>query len=130
MDLKFKVLIVEDDNAMAQMCAKLIRRRGHSVLIAGSGPDALAIVRTGDIDIVLSDVRMPKMTGVELLSRLRDLDPTVPIIVMTGYTQLLSPTEATALGAADYLTKPFDPETLIGSLERAISARACCRGGL
>jgi CheY-like chemotaxis protein len=123
MDLQVKVLIVEDDSAMAQMCAKLIRRRGYSVLIAGSGHDALAIVRGGDIDVVLSDVHMPQMSGAQLLSGLRALDATLPIIVMTGYTQLLSPSEAEALGASDYLMKPFEPDTLICSLQKALSTR-------
>src|SRR5262245_7029607 len=117
---RMKVLIVEDDNAMAQMCAKLIRRRGHSVLIAGSAQDALAILREGkDIDVVLSDIQMPQMSGLQLLDRLRALDATVPIILMTGYAQLLNPSQALANGAADYLLKPFDPEILLGTLERA-----------
>jgi DNA-binding NtrC family response regulator len=117
---RMKVLIVEDDNAMAQMCAKLIRRRGHSVLIAGLAQDALAILLEGrDIDVVLSDVQMPQMSGLQLLNRLRASDATVPVILMTGYTQLLSPSQALANGAADYLMKPFDPEILLGTLERA-----------
>ena len=116
-----RVLIVEDDNAMAQMCAKLIRRRGHSAVIAGSSQDALAIVRAGTgVDVVLSDVQMPNMTGVELMAGLRAIDGDLPIILMTGYANVLSPTEAVELGATDYLTKPFDSETLLCSLERAI----------
>jgi DNA-binding NtrC family response regulator len=116
-----KVLIVEDDNAMAQMCAKLIRRRGHSPLIASSARDALAMVRDArDIDVVISDVQMPQMSGVELLSRLRALDGTLPVILITGYAHVLSPAQAQALGATDYIMKPFEPEVLIGSLERAI----------
>src|SRR5262249_1819496 len=78
-----KVLIVEDDNAMAQMCAKLIRRRGHTVVIAGSGQDALAMIRqAADIDVVISDVQMPQMSGMQLLVRLRALDANLPIILM------------------------------------------------
>ena len=119
-----KVLIVEDDNAMAQMCAKLIRRHGHTVVIAGSGQDALAIVRQGgDIDVVISDVQMPKMGGQQLLECLHALDATLPIILMTGYTHILGPKQALEQGAADYLVKPFEPETLIGSLERATRFR-------
>jgi DNA-binding NtrC family response regulator len=118
-----KVLIVEDDNAMAQMCAKLIRRRGHNVVIAASGQDALAMVREArDIDVVITDVQMPKMSGMQLVARLHALDATLPIILMTGYAQLLSPSEALEIGAADYIMKPFEPETLIGSLERAINS--------
>ena len=119
-----KILIVEDDNALAQMCAKLIRRCGHIALIASSGRDALAIVcEARDIDIVISDVQMPQMTGVQLLDRLHALDATIPVILMTGYTNPLSPSQAFALGAADYLMKPFDPEMLISSVERATRTR-------
>jgi len=122
--MRTKVLIVEDDNAMAQMCAKLIRRRGHMVLIAGSGHDALAMVReVGDIDVVISDVQMPRMNGQQLVTKLHEVDATLPVILMTGYTHLLSPFQAAALGAADYIMKPFDPELLISSLERATRSR-------
>jgi DNA-binding NtrC family response regulator len=115
-----KVLIVEDDNAMAQMCAKLIRRRGHTVVIAGSGQDALAIVRqAGDIGIVVSDVEMPQMSGIQLLAGLHALDQTLPVILMTGHTRLLSPSEMLALGAVDCILKPFEPEVFISSVERA-----------
>jgi DNA-binding NtrC family response regulator len=124
MELRSKVLIVEDDNAMAQMCAKLIRRRGHLPLITGCGHDALALVReAGDIDVVISDIQMPHMSGVELLSRLRALDETLPVILVTGYAHLCSPSQAIALGATDYIMKPFEPEILIGSLERATRSR-------
>jgi DNA-binding NtrC family response regulator len=119
-----KVLIVEDDNAMAQMCAKLIRRRGHSAVIAGSCHDALTIVRSGqDVDAVITDIQMPQMTGIELLARLHEFDSQLPVIVMTGYANLLGPDQAMVHGAADYLTKPFDPDALIGSLERVLNAR-------
>jgi DNA-binding NtrC family response regulator len=122
--MQTKVLIVEDDNALAQMCAKLIRRHGHTVVIATTGQDALAMVREAhDIDVVISDVLMPKMTGMQLVAGLRAIDAKLPIILMTGYAQLLSPSEALEIGAADYILKPFEPETLIGSLERATSSR-------
>ena len=122
--MQTKVLIVEDDNAMAQMCAKLIRRRGYTALIAGSGLDALAMVREGrDIDIVISDIQMPQMSGMQLLACLQALDASLPVILITGYAHLLSPSQALALGAADYIMKPFEPEILIGSLERATRSR-------
>jgi len=124
-DTAVKVLIVEDDNAMAQMCAKLIRRRGHTAVIAGTALDALAIVReAGDIDIVVSDVQMPNMGGAELLEALRALNGSLPVIMMTGYGNLLSPAQAFGLGATDYIIKPFEPETLIGSVERACGQTA------
>jgi DNA-binding NtrC family response regulator len=124
MPCRLKVLIVEDDNALAQMCAKLIRRRGHSAIIARSCHDALAIVREGgDIDVVVSDVQMPQMTGFQLLALLHAMDSTLPIILMTGCAPLLNPNQAIALGASDYIIKPFDSETLVCSLERVTRSR-------
>src|SRR4051794_15273516 len=117
---RMKILIVEDDHAMAQMCAKLIQRRGHTALIACSSGDALAIVREmQDVDVVVSDIQMPEMSGIQLLARLRALNEALPIILMTGYVHLLNPAQVIALGAADYIMKPFDAETLFSSLDRA-----------
>ncbi|OLE75212.1 MAG: hypothetical protein AUG12_00105 [Acidobacteria bacterium 13_1_20CM_2_57_8] len=121
---RIKVLIVEDDHAMARMCARLIQRRGHSALVACSSHDALSIVRTvHDVDVVISDVQMPEISGIQLLARLRAIDGSLPIILMTGYANVLTPTQAVALGATDYITKPFDSETLLGSVERAFRMR-------
>lgn len=115
-----KVLIVEDDAAMAQMCAKLVRRRGHLAVIAATCQEALSILRdAADIDVVLTDIQMPNMSGIELLTELRRIDFHLPVILMTGYASVVSAGEALTLGAADYLVKPFDAKTLIGSLERA-----------
>jgi DNA-binding NtrC family response regulator len=120
----YKVLIVEDDNALAQMCAKLVRRRGHSAVIAGSCVDALSIVRaTGDVDAVVTDVQMPQMSGIEFLAKVRELDASLPVILMTGYASSVDSREALSLGATDYLSKPFNADTFIGSLERAFLPR-------
>ena len=120
MAISRNVLIVEDDNALAEMCAKLIRRRGHSALIANSAHDALEIVQTGaEVDAVVSDIQMPRMSGIELLAQLRGFDAELPIILMTGGESAVSAAEALSLGATDYLSKPFPAETLIGSLERS-----------
>lgn len=119
-----KVLVVEDDRAMAQMCAKLIRRRGHSAVVAGSCEDAVRIVMDGgDIDVVVSDVQMPEMTGLELLAHLRSLDNTPPVVLMTGYPHMSNPAQVLDMGAADYILKPFEPEAFLASVERATRSR-------
>lgn len=105
---------------MAQMCAKLIRRRGHSAIVAGSCEDAVRIVVDGgDIDVVVSDVQMPDMTGIELLAQLRSLGNTPPVILMTGYPHTSNPAQVLDLGAADYILKPFEPDAFLASVERA-----------
>ena len=123
-----KVLIVEDDAAMAQMCAKLVRRQGYSTVIAASCQEALAIIRDAAaiddaVNAVLSDIQMPSMSGIELLAELRESHADLPIILMTGYANIVSSSEARSLGATDCLSKPFDAETLVDSLERAFQTQ-------
>src|SRR5262245_29352162 len=120
---RLKVMVIEDDRAMARMCAKLIHRRGHSAVIASSSNDALDIIRDTAIDVVISDIQMPEIGGIQLLGRLRAIDQTLPVILMTGYAYLFNQAQSIALGAAGYITKPFDPETFIGTLERAARSR-------
>jgi len=121
---RLKVLLVEDDQAMAQMCAKLIRRRGHQAVLAHTCAEAVHIVSAfDDIDVVVSDIQMPEMSGIQLLARLRAMNQTLPIILMTGYGHTVSSAQVLAMGAADYLTKPFEPDTFLACLERATRSR-------
>ena|SRR5215469_15649719 len=117
---RLKVLLVEDDCSLAQMCAKLIRRRGHSAVIASTCQDALRIILSGDdIDVVVSDIQMPEMTGLQLLSRLRTISESLPVILMTGYGHTVTAAQALAMGAADYILKPFEPDVFMACLEQA-----------
>ena len=123
MPTRLKVLVVEDDNSMAQMCAKLIRRRGHSAIVAPNCRDAVRIVSSGnDIDVVVSDVQMPEMDGIQLLAQLRSLKQTLPVVLMTGYGHVSSQAQILALGATDYILKPFDPDAFVACVERATKA--------
>lgn len=116
-----RILIVEDDNAMAQMCAKLLQRQGHSVVIAGSSQDALAIVRSGiEVDVVLSDVHMPAMNGWDLARALHDSTSDLPVILMSGRDD--RPVGAHRCGVCDYLTKPFDSHALVDSVQQALGS--------
>src|SRR6516162_10053519 len=102
-----KVLLVEDDPAMARMCARLIQRRGHFAVVACSCRDAVRIVSdSSDIDVVVSDLQMPEMNGIQLLARLRTLNDTLPVVLMTGYGHMASSDQIFAMGAAGYITKP------------------------
>jgi DNA-binding NtrC family response regulator len=124
MSVPLKVLLVEDDQAMAQMCAKLIRRRGHLAVIANSCENAVRIVSdSDDIDVVVSDVQMPEMSGIQLLEVLHNLRETLPVVLMTGYGNTASPAQVLALGAADYIIKPFEPDAFVACVERVTRSR-------
>ena len=115
------ILIVEDDTAMRQSCAKLFRLQGYGVTEAPSGAEALNQARQrGDIDIVLTDLKMPEMDGLTLLKEIKQLDPDIQVVLMTGYGSVKNAVEAMKHGAADYITKPFDTNELLATIGKII----------
>ena len=103
-----KVLLVEDDESVRQVYCRLLTREGFSVIPAASGIEATEIFEREAIDLVVSDIGMAGMSGVDLLKTLRRKDLDVPVILMTGNPHVESASRAVELGALRYLTKPVD----------------------
>jgi DNA-binding NtrC family response regulator len=118
------VLVVDDDPAMREMLVSLLGESGIRVLTAGSAEEALTRSREVDFDAVLSDIRMPNKSGVELLGELRESRPDTPVILMTAFGSIDSAVDAMRDGAFDYITKPFKRGAVLASLERAFERRA------
>jgi DNA-binding NtrC family response regulator len=118
------ILVVDDDAAMRQMLASLFRERGFGVAEAASAGEALETLRECDVGVVLSDLKMPGKTGIELVGELRRLRPETPVVLMTAFGSIDSAVEAMRTGACDYLTKPFEPEAVLLTVERAFERRA------
>ncbi len=118
------VLVVDDDAAMRQMLASLFKDRGYEVSEAASVADALQHAREVEPDAVLSDIRMPGRTGIEMVGELRRVRPDTPVILMTAFGSIDSAVEAMRAGAHDYITKPFEPEAVLLTVERALEHRA------
>ncbi len=115
------ILVVEDDDAMRESCAKLFRLKGYGALEASSGAEALERLRQrDDIDIVLTDLKMPGLDGVALLKQIKLLAPGVQVVLMTGYGSVKSAVEAMKYGAADYITKPFDTNELLMTVGKIV----------
>jgi EAL domain-containing protein (putative c-di-GMP-specific phosphodiesterase class I) len=121
------ILLVEDDEAVRQVYSRLLTRDGFAVFLAKNGLEALEVFEKEDIELVLSDIGMPDMNGVDLLRSLRMQDLDVPVILMTGNPQLDSATEAVAQGALRYLTKPVDGKELRKVAGRAIRLNRLAR---
>lgn len=121
----FKILIVEDDRDMADNCHKLFKRAGYDSIVTHSGKEALKVIsRDHAIQIVLSDLKMPGMDGIELLQKIRDMKPEMKIIIMTGYGTIKNAVLAIKIGATDYITKPFNKDELLNAVNKIIEAQA------
>jgi DNA-binding NtrC family response regulator len=106
------------------MLESLFREQGFATEVADSVDAALERVREGEIDVVLSDIKMPGRSGIELVGELRKLRPETPLVLMTAFGSIDSAVEAMRAGAFDYITKPFEPEAVLFSIERALERRA------
>ena len=114
------LLLVDDEENIRNALKRLLRRASYRVLIAGSGPEGLRLMAENQVDVVLSDQRMPGMTGVEFLRRVKEIHPQTVRIVLSGYTELQSVTDAINAGAIyKFLTKPWDDAHLLANIEEA-----------
>ena len=114
------VLVVDDKELLRDSVAVTLQRSGFTVLGAGSGDAALETVARRRPDAVVTDLKMPGMTGLELVERIRDIDDDLPIILMTAFGTVETAVRALKLGAFDYITKPFEGDELIVAVKRAI----------
>jgi len=108
---------------MRELLTILLRKSGHQVAAASSGDEALGLVAKAPPDLVITDLKMPGISGLELISRLKTLDPDRPIIVITAFSTWDSTVEAMRRGAYDYVKKPFDNEEIREAVERALRRR-------
>ncbi len=123
-----RVLIVEDDEIVRATLAELLRLWGYETETASNGLEALEKTPSFHPRVVISDLQMPRMGGIELLEALRSSRPYVNCIIITGYGTLERSEVVTALGAIDYLEKPVDLERLRADLQRCadqVSVQAC-----
>ncbi len=118
-DKQATILVVDDDPGHRTTLETIIRSWGYRVKIADDGAEAVEQVEQRPFDLILMDVRMTVMSGLEALKRIKQYNPAIPILIMTAYSSVESAVEALKAGAYDYLTKPLDFEVLKLSMERA-----------
>lgn len=115
---KKHVLIVDDENSICEILGQFLKRE-YVVSTAGTGEQALEILQHTAIDLVISDIKMPGMTGVDLLKQIKEINNGMPVLMTTGFPTLDSAIDALKLGAYDYLTKPFHLEEIGEKVRRA-----------
>ncbi|MGL4311957.1 MAG: sigma-54-dependent transcriptional regulator [Paracoccaceae bacterium] len=118
------ILLIDDDMAMRQSTEQALELAGHNVRAFARAEEALGVAGPGLNGVVVSDIRMPGMDGMTLLQRLTDLDPDLPVILITGHAEVALAVEAMRRGAYDFIEKPFSMQALAAVLKRALDHRA------
>ena len=117
------ILVVDDERSMREMLAIVLRREGYSVVLADGGRAAVKLLNRQPVDLIVSDIRMPDMSGVEVLREAKKIDQEIIGIMVTAFTSTESAIEALRLGAYDYLSKPFDVDELKVKVREALEHR-------
>ena len=116
------ILIVDDDPRLRQSFEKLLAAEGHTVWTAPDGETALGLVKANSPDMVIMDIRMPGMSGLETFKAMHQIDPKLPVIIMTAFGTTETAIETTKLGAFDYVLKPFDIPDILALIDKALDA--------
>jgi two-component system response regulator RegA len=112
------VLVVDDDEVFRTRLARALRERGYEARTAAGGEEAVALAAHESPEFAIVDLRMPDLGGLEVVRRLKAIDPTTNIVVLTGYGSIATALEAVRLGATHYLTKPADVDDILAGFAR------------
>ncbi len=118
-----KVLVIDDEEIARISCQRVLNREGVHVTLAGGGREGLDIIMREPHDLALVDLKMPGMDGLEIVRRIRDFDPNIVTIIITGYATIESAVAVMKEGAYDYLPKPFTPDELVIVVRRGLEKR-------
>jgi DNA-binding NtrC family response regulator len=115
-----QILVVDDDLEMQNLLRICLAPPEYDVTVTGNGRQALEMLETGQFGVAILDLMLPDLDGIKILRRIREQRPEIEIIVLTAYASLETAIEALRLGAYDYVTKPFDVDTLRSAVRRAV----------
>jgi len=120
-----KILVVDDEPSICEVLCEALTLKGYKVILARNGHEALDVIRGNTVSAVITDIRMPRMSGTVLLRRVKELSPATPVIIITGYATVNDAVELMRQGAMDYIPKPFSITRLHEVVEKCIST---CNG--
>ncbi len=115
------ILIVDDEKNYTMIIGEILQEEGYASITASSGMEALDILNNEIIDLVLTDVKMPGMSGIQLLENIKEINPDIPVIIMTAYGSVEKAVAAMHKGAYTFILKPFENQTLIAHITKALS---------
>lgn len=118
-----KILIVDDEVNLRKLLSVVLEKENYQVFLAEDGEQALNIIKQQPLDLVLMDIRMPKINGLEALKEIKTIDEKIPVILMTAYAGVATAVEALKLGAFDYIVKPFDLNDLRSLIRKTLALK-------
>jgi len=120
---KVRLLIVDDEAVIQQSCADIFTEKSdhYDIITVSSGEKALAALEEKSFDVILTDLKMPGLPGLKLISAIRNRFPQTAIIVITGYATVKTAVEAMKLGAIDFVPKPFTPDEIFDAVENVVA---------
>ena len=124
---KKPTLLICDDEEGIRESFKVILSDCYQLRFANHGLDALTLIKASPVDLLLLDIKMPKMNGMEILKQVKKLKPSLPVIIVTGYKSVEMAQEALRNGAADYLPKPFDSQHILSAVAAALKKEGLSR---
>ena len=122
--MKPSILIVDDDEVMQETLSDVLRKRGYELFTVSSGNGALSVIKKNIIDLILLDMRLPDVDGLEVLKRIKELDTEILVIIMTAYSDVQTAVAAMKAGAYHYINKPFELEELKLMIEKGLETKS------
>jgi DNA-binding NtrC family response regulator len=119
---KNSILVVDDEEALRTVLSSELESEGYAVSTAGDGDEAINVLQGKTFDLVLLDIKMPRVDGFEVLRFIKDRVPTTKVIMLTGFADLKNAIESKKLGAEDFVSKPYDLVDLLTTIERVLTS--------
>lgn len=120
---KQKILAIDDEEIVRKSCERILRPAGYDIDTSADGMNALRMIGAKKYDLVLTDLKMPNMDGLEVMAAIKKRLPSAKVIIVTGYSTLDNAVKATLTGAYNYIEKPFSPESLLSVVREALKEK-------
>jgi DNA-binding NtrC family response regulator len=120
---KGKILVIDDEDIVRLSCSRSLVPEGYELKMAKNGPEGLKMLEEETFDLVLTDLKMPNMDGIEVLGTIKEKWPKTDVVIVTGYQTVETAVKAIKLGAFDYIEKPFTPDSLVETVTKVFKVR-------
>ncbi|MBI5076665.1 MAG: sigma-54-dependent Fis family transcriptional regulator [Nitrospirae bacterium] len=120
---KGKILVIDDEDIVRLSCSRSLVPEGYELKMAKNGPEGLKLLEEETFDLVLTDLKMPNMDGIEVLGTIKEKWPKTDVVIVTGYQTVETAVKAIKIGAFDYVEKPFTPDSLLATVANVFRTR-------